>query len=384
MENRITVSDSIWQWVQNTISIPSLSASIQESFRKWASGDKQPTFNQLEDFSKKANIPLGYFFLQNPPDETCPVLEYRTLGSTTIHNLSRNLLDTVRHMEDIRDWMRDYLISESAQPVSYVASIDPEGDVGASVNMIRNTLSINETWYAQSKSIDDSFKRLRTAISNLGILVMQNGVVGSNNHRPLDISEFRAFCLIDTFAPLIFINAKDSRGGKIFSLLHEFVHIGVGEGSLINAETWQVISAIDPLETFCNRVVSEILVPEVQFKNKWQESSGDIELRIRSIANHFRCSQSVILRRCLDNKLISIDEYSKLQQKAKLLSQQVTDSSGGNYWATQLTRSDCRFLKALGSSVSEGKTPYTEAFRLTNTNLKTFDTMISKAKGDLV
>ena len=33
------------------------------------------------------------------------------------------------------------------------------------------------------------------------------------------------FTLIDAYAPLIFINAADSESGRVFSLLHEFVHI---------------------------------------------------------------------------------------------------------------------------------------------------------------
>ena len=48
-------------------------------------------------------------------------------------------------------------------------------------------------------------------------------------------------------------------------------------------------------------------------------------------------------------------------------------SGGGDYYRTQLSRMDHRFLQALDASVQEGKTLYTEAFRLTNTNRVTFD-----------
>ena len=45
---------------------------------------------------------------------------------------------------------------------------------------------------------------------------MMSGIVGNNTHRPLNIDEFRAFSVIDEYAPLIFINSNDSINGKLF------------------------------------------------------------------------------------------------------------------------------------------------------------------------
>jgi Zn-dependent peptidase ImmA (M78 family) len=213
---------------------------------------------------------------------------------------------------------------------------------------------------------------------------MQNGVVGGNPHRSLDLNKFRALSLTDPFVPLIFINAKDLPEGKVFSLLHEFVHIGIGEGSLFSAKDGHVPSTVNPLETFCNKIVAEILVPESEFHRLWLNVDGDMENKINGLATFFRCSKSVIARKCLDNGYISQSDYSGLQHKARLSGQKTDKSSRGDYWATLLSRADHRFLKALEISVNEGRTLYTEAFRLTNTNLSTFETMMKKVRGDLV
>jgi len=64
MASTVQVSDTIWNWIRLTVP---LEGSMRESFELWRSGEKLPTFNQLEAFSNRTRIPLGYFFLQSPP-----------------------------------------------------------------------------------------------------------------------------------------------------------------------------------------------------------------------------------------------------------------------------------------------------------------------------
>ncbi|MFG6363501.1 MAG: Zn peptidase, partial [Schaedlerella sp.] len=66
-------------------------------------GEKPLTFNQVEDMSKKTNIPFGYFFLDKPPVEECSIVEYRAVDSAMIAEPSRNLMDTVDLMTDIQE-----------------------------------------------------------------------------------------------------------------------------------------------------------------------------------------------------------------------------------------------------------------------------------------
>jgi len=65
MANTIQVSNDIWDWISDNVS--SLNESNRRFLEQWKSGVKKPTFNQLEDFSKKTHIPIGYFFLTSPP-----------------------------------------------------------------------------------------------------------------------------------------------------------------------------------------------------------------------------------------------------------------------------------------------------------------------------
>jgi Zn-dependent peptidase ImmA (M78 family) len=357
-----------------------LKSEIQRDFDKWIRREDAPTFNQLEKFSRATHIPLGYFFLQTPPIEKCELSKYRTIDSVALQNPSRELLDTVRHMENIQEWMRDFLIDTGSERLKYVGSLNQNCHVSNTAQTVRDILSLTENWYEKSKSIDDSFKILRSAISDAGVLVMMNGVVGANTHRALDINEFRAFTLIDDFAPLIFINATDSKSGKLFSLLHEFIHVGIGEGSLFNANEW---NDINPLETLCNAAAAEILVPESQFERVWDRFSSDTTKKIREIASFFRCGHMVVARRALDKGFISKNDYLKMLNIAQNLFKR-NKSEGGDYYKTNAVRVDRRFLLSLDASLREGRTLYTDAFRLTNTNRSTFDNLVKEMRGERI
>ena len=50
-------------------------------FAEWHSGELTPTFKQLEHFANAAHVPLGYFFLEEPPEEPISIPDFRTLGS---------------------------------------------------------------------------------------------------------------------------------------------------------------------------------------------------------------------------------------------------------------------------------------------------------------
>jgi Zn-dependent peptidase ImmA (M78 family) len=373
----IEVSQGIWEWVLSAVT---LSDDNKAKLDKWIKGEQPPTFNQLEKFSKETRIPLGYFFLKTPPAEECKLLEYRTVDSGAVQTPSRDLFDTVRQMESVQEWMREYLVGIGAEKIHFVGSIHPSGTVFATAENVRQILKLSKNWYEKSTSADDSFKILRNHINLVGVVVMANGVVGNNTHRQLNVKEFRAFTLIDDYAPLIFINSADSKYGKIFSILHEFIHIGAAAKSLYNAGQGDY-QIVNPLETFCNAVTAELLVPKDLFIEKWKSSVDNTNSKIAALSTHFKCSRLVIARRALDLHFIKDMDYALAAEEVKngIVSPK---SSGGGYYKAQATRIDHRFLFALESSVREGRTLYTDAFRLTNTNRGTFENLVKKVQGE--
>ena len=237
MKVDVQVSKDILEWVMGRVHMEDLPSKVTQRLLQWYSGEKTPTFNQIEETSKATGIPLGYFFLATPPIESLPLLDYRTVDSLELERPSRNLIDTIHNMEQVQDWTKDQLISEGAEPLDFVSSMSENTAASEFVAYIRSILGLTIDWFAYSKSADESFKLIRNKISDAGVIVMMNGIVGNNTHRSLAIDEFRAFAVVDKYAPLIFINSNDSTSGKLFSLLHEFVHILMGKTVSLMTDT---------------------------------------------------------------------------------------------------------------------------------------------------
>lgn len=382
---QVSVPASIWKWVTAIGSSRKLSPEDHRRIDRWMSGDAKPTVNQLVKLSSKLEVPFGYFFLAEPIDDTPAIFAHRTVQNSAISRPSRNLLDTIDSMQAIQDWMRQDAIDHGEAPMPFVGSWHLQhADATKLATSIRKQLGLTTTWYCQNDHFlqaDNAFTTLRKHCTDAGIIVMLNGIVGDNTHRTLDPHEFRAFSLIDEYAPLIFINRADSVNGRIFSLAHEIAHIWLGKEEIYNDEYQQTDNS--PIEVLCNAVAAELLVPQQEFSRQWQAAQADGDTgytAIDKLAQVFPVSHVVIARRALDNRLIPQDVYDRIVKESaeqwEKHRKSSSDASGGNYFRTKQSRLDHRFVEHLAASVCEGQTSYTDAYRLTGTNRKTYPKLL--------
>ena len=378
----VPIHAPVIDWIMQNVHEDQVAPDVLDQLNAWKTGEKQPTLKQLEAMSRKTRIPFGYFLLQTPPDEDIALAEYRTVGSKKNQKPSRELIDILDQMTAIQDWMRDELKREQSDATSFVGSCSLHDSTGEIVQRIRDDLALKTNWYREGKNAEDNFNRLRNTLVQHGLLIFTGGKVGANTHRPLDVKEFRAFTLIDTHAPLIFINTTDTANGRLFSLLHETVHVWLGENSLFNNPEWSD-EHVSLLEQKCNAVAAELLVPAADFFEVW-DSSIPVEDMIGQAARHFRCSEAVILRRAYTTKKIPRTRYTRMLAFQKEQWEQTKahkKKSGGDFYKTLLSNLDHRFLAALDRSVIQGNTQDTDAYRLTATNRRTYRGALERMGG---
>lgn len=338
----------------------------------WASGESQPTLRQLESLARATLTPLGFFFLAAPPEERLPIPHFRTLHDDIPTKQNPDLLETIQIMQRRQAWMHEFLIEQGQRELPFVSSARREEPPRSVVQRILDTLSLDEGWAAAERTWTDALHTMRQAIEDSGILVVVNGIIGNNTHRKLDPNEFRGFVLVDSYAPLVFVNGADGKAAQMFTLAHELAHVFFGSSAAFDLREMQ--PADDSMEQACNQVAAEFLVPQRELSQIWPSVREDSE-PFQKIARRFKVSAIVAARRALDTNLINREAFlnfyrayqSDERRKANLRSE------GGDFYANQNLRVGQRFASTVIRAVKEGKLLYSEAYRLTGLHGRTFE-----------
>lgn len=373
---RVPVRPTMLRWALDRSRIKSNSKRY-EQFSRWADGDGSPTFRQLQDFAHATHAPLGYLFLLDPPTETVPIPDFRTLANAGVQEPSPDLLDTIYEAQRRQNWFRDYVLNRGFAPLPFVGSATVASQPDEVAADIRKQLNFGVDRRGQFSTFEEALRQLIDSIEDLGILVMVSGIVGSNTHRALDPREFRGFALTDPYSSLVFVNGADTKAAQIFTLVHEIAHVWLGETALSDAamaETEQ-----NDHEGWANAVAAEVLLPLSVLASEYRDSVALAELQ--RLARLYKVSTLVVLRRVFDAGYLTWDDYRahyKTELNRLLEAIAAKTGSGGNYYNTQPLRVSQAFARAVIVDTFEGRTLYRDAFKLLGTSKQsTFDGMAS-------
>lgn len=367
----VPVSAEVLEWARIRSGIEA--TELLKAFPKlplWERQEKEPSLAQLERLAKKTRTPLGYFFLKQPPRESLPVADFRTLNDRPIGHVSADLMATVYSMQLRQDWIRGMLVADRADPLPFSGRASTRSKPETIAANIRATLGLTEGWASHKPSIGEALREFRDRAEGAGVFVVINGVVANNTRRPLDPEEFRGFVLPDPHAPFAFVNGADFKGAQMFTLAHELAHIWLGRGAVFNLERLQ--PADDATERFCNEVAAELLVPHAELSAIWR-SVGTITQAFETIAPRFKVSPIVVARRALDLRLVTRRAYFDFYDGYVKRERRKAKSTGGNFFANQNYRVGRRFTLAVVTAAAEGRLPYRDAYRLTDLHGATLD-----------
>ena len=359
---RVDVQPAVMRWAYERARLdPAVLAKRMPQLPAWESGEKRPTLKQLEAFGRATHTPIGWLLGEKPPHEPMPIPDFRTIADTPVSRPSGDLLDTVYLCQLRQWWYEEFVRMEGEPPLSFVGSAALTEPAARVATGIRETLGFDLDERERLATWTEALRRFIEQADAAGVLVMVSGVVGSNNRRKLDPAEFRGFALADARAPLVFVNGADAKAAQMFTLAHELAHIWLGETALSDSEARQVPN--HRVERWCNEVAAELLVPLAVLR---EEHRPDAELRgeLDRLARRFKVSTLVILRRIRDMGFLCLDDYWAAYDAELARLREPGGEGGGNFYLTLGARVSKRFARAIVVSTLEGRSPFTEAFRL--------------------
>ncbi|KAA8723894.1 ImmA/IrrE family metallo-endopeptidase [Corynebacterium phocae] len=334
----------------------------------WLKTERIPSLKELEKLATFTRVPFGYFFLPEPPVEELPIPDFRSRNTANDYELgaSSELLDTIYISQRRQAWYEDYLQDLNGYtPLPFVGSA---GDLSVEETARTITAALNYEVNTRAKlSNSDAVRHYLTdQFEKLGGLVMINSMVGNNTQRPLNLKEFRGFSLHSATAPLVFINAQDTKNGQIFSLLHEFAHIWRGESGVSQGGE-PLRSRDSDSERWCDSVAAEIAVPATDVKRTFNPKD-DLTGELERLARRYKCSTLVVLLRLRDCALLSEDGFwERYDHEAKRLLRLMASTSkagGGDFYNSQPFRIGRKLSHAIIRDTQAGRTSMTEALRL--------------------
>lgn len=364
-----------WARVRASLSVDELARKVGTKTNPAPIGEWEPArgaveipVEQLEKLARATRAPFAMLFLSEPPADELSLRDLRRPVGGERPKPSLNLIETILETQHRQSWLSEQWEQAGEEPLDFVASATISQDPVALADQIRDRLRIGTSERRLAPKTADAPIWLIGRLEESRVTVVRKGFAGTATRRSLDPAEFKGFALADPFAPFVFVNGKDWPGSQVFTIVHECVHLWLGESALPDGDWFG--EPADPAERFCNRVAAEVLLPEGEVRDFWVASETPQENAAR-IGQEFRVSSLAALFRARNMGLVSEREWSRArsQMQAEFETHQAPTGKegGGDFYRNAGIYLGKRFIREVLLSTLAGRTLYTEAFDLLGT-----------------
>src|SRR5699024_11125877 len=196
----------------------------------------------------------------------------------------------------------------------------------------------------------------------------------------VEVSESRGFALAKSQLPIIGINSKDSSNARIFTLIHELIHVLLRDSVMINDElTEYFTNSQRNIEQFCNRLAAEILVPSDDLRQAFDVETEPVK-EIKGLSRTYGVSTYVVLIRLKTEKLISKRVYEGLLSEVSFYGQS-RQSDGGDPYYTRIVQKGRLFMRTAFESYFQEQITLGELANITGWKVPNLNELAAKTFG---
>ncbi len=337
------VNGEVLKWAREEVvgmTLESVAAKMNQSqatILGWESGLDSPTYCQLETLSYKLyKTPLAVFFFPEPPRQKSALPEFRLYPGAELDRSNRDTRLAIREMLARQESL--YELTGGRNPLlSPLPQLEQHPPIQAATKL-RTLMGVTLEEQMFWKDSSEAMKHWRTKVEALGIYVFK---------RSFREQGVQGFCLTDMNFPVICINNSTSPTRQIFSLMHELSHLmcatnGFTKQDLAYME--HLAPANQRLETQCNQVAAEVLVPSSAFETHAASFDGSEE-GVAKIAKVFKVSREVICRKLMQAGKVSQRDYDTWRHQWNNEWLTRVKSGGGNFYKTTMTYLGDAYIK---------------------------------------
>lgn len=306
------INPAVLVWARNFVNASQEDIATQfkkksvtkETIDSWEKGKDYPTLHDVKKMANMYGVHYVVFYLPMPPKKIKPIKDFRA----TIYHYSKGLILLLRELQNKQEWTSEYKQSIGEPPLPFVGKMNVNNTVTEAVQIIKKYFNFNINWDRKC-NYNKIIKNIIVEMEQKGIFVSQGS--GVNPQNTITPEEVRGLAISDKYAPFIFINSKDYQSAKIFSLIHELVHILLNESGVSDIS----YANQDRIEVFCNMVAAEFLVPKETFISEWRILQDQIEDKVNALALYFKVSRTVVLIRAKTLSLVDDISFTDMRKK---------------------------------------------------------------------
>ncbi len=372
------INPAVFKWLRESSgwTIPEVAKRLNTSdavIQAIEAGERKPTLRQLKELTTAFRRPLAAFFLPQPKVEKPLPKDYRMIHPDQKGVFTKKTILALRKARYLQTISQELSNNTGSLITPTIKSVDIK----------TNPITISDTFrkrfvltFEKQKNFNSSyqfFNYLRDILEDWNILVFQFSM-------PID--DARGFILADDFPVVIAVNTKDTIEARIFTLMHEFAHLLLGETvidipSLINTHSTKI-------EKWCNTFASSFLFPEEDVKDVFETYQNNLtETKILNrLSRKLKLSKAMILYNMYKHDFISQKEYNDVLERFQIIASQTPLSKGGGVPIDRkrLSELGVKFVSLVVDNFEKQHITYSDALSYLSIKSKNFNKVLAKAE----
>jgi Zn-dependent peptidase ImmA (M78 family) len=351
-----------------------------ERLQAMEDGKEEPSRSVLLNMARAYHRSLLVFYLSEPPRTGDRGQDFRRAPGVKPPEYDPTLDALIRDIRGRQGIVKDLLEQVEPRRVDYVASVTMDVPAAELARRMTDRLGFLLTEFRQQATVQAAFNYLREKVEASGAFVLLLGNLGSY-HTNIPSGVFRGYAIADPVAPFIVVNDQDAPVAWAFTMLHELTHLWLGATGVSGDST------DTQLESYCNSVAGEMLLPESEMSELRFLHNALLPETIEAVArfaSRRKISRAMVAYKLLRTNVITrarwreldkhyADEWNAAQAQTATKDK---NEGGPSYYVVKRHRLGHALLDLVKNSLAEGFLTHTKAGQILGVKPRNVDPLI--------